>query len=142
MSICTLVETETNTTVAQPATETSTTAAQVGAVAGFAGSSLSISSQNGFWQTLNIAQLFIIFIMLDVNLPKRVSDNILSNAVLQFSFDFLHIEDIFIIHKGVEFFDEQQSDQQLKTIGIHSSSIIVNLINHLFIFIVICAVHL
>jgi cysteine-rich repeat protein len=137
-SICSkLSDTET-----QPEAVAVQSIALVGMAGSVVGSTITMSSPNGMWQTMNFIQLLLLLLLLDVHLPQKIIDFITSTSFFSLSFRIPFVENSFLFSSLLEFFDFGQQNPTLEMMGVENGSTLKNIFSQIFIIFVVVIFHL
>jgi hypothetical protein len=74
----------------------------------------------------NQVQLLLLLILTKSSLPGKVSEFITANLLTTFSFGFMYDENSFV-GSPAKWFDEEQTDSELESIGVESHSSFTNI---------------
>jgi cysteine-rich repeat protein len=104
-------------------------------------STLSMSSPNGVWQTMNIMQLFMIMLLLGVYLPPRIENLITSVKFLFSFFKIPFLQNLYFLKDIFRYLDYEQTNPSLEKIGVESGSTLNNISTEIFFYLLIIFVH-
>jgi hypothetical protein len=102
----------------------------------------SLSSPTALWAMAHQMQLLLLLLLTQKYFPDDVKAVLQGNDFMLFDLSFVHIEKIPGFNLAVESFDSEQENVYLKTIGLESSSGIVNFISVITVIILLVGLHI
>jgi cysteine-rich repeat protein len=107
----------------------------VGAAASVISGVTSFSNPTGFWQMMNIMQLFMLIVLLEIYLPLKVLNVLNSSSYFSLSFDASYISDIPYLGPMYNFLDFMPPKANYLVLGVGSGSTLINILSLLLIMI-------
>ena len=122
----------------------STNKAVAGAASGIAGTSaiLNLSAPASIWSMANQIQICLTLILTGAYIPEPIQDYLSGQTFASFNFDFIPTVDIPYVQTPIKMLNYNNTNEQLKKIGIKSGSSFVNNAGFLFSIIILICIHI
>ena len=100
------------------------------------------SSPQSLWLMVNQFQLLLLLPICGAEVPKDIQDYLAGMDFALFNFGFLPYKDLWVSRKISEYLHRDQNNEYLDTIGLESSSAIVNQLPLIYTILVLVFFHL
>jgi hypothetical protein len=116
--------------------------AGAGAVASGVSGATNLSTPTGLWQMMNLIQLFMLTLLLNIYLPKKVVDVLNGNSYFSLSFKVPLISEIPYVAPLLSYLDFPPPRSIYGTLGIDSGSALLNILCFILLILILGLLHI